>query len=97
MPLYEYKCERCGVVFEVLQRFSDQRLKVHKGCGGSVDRLVSAPSFKFKGSGFYITDYSKGSNGKPAGKKKDEGPAPAAKSEPPATKSSSDSSAPAKS
>ena len=96
MPLYEYKCERCGVVFEVLQRFSDQRLKVHKGCGGTVERLLSATSFKFKGSGFYITDYSKGSNGKPAGKKKDEGATPVAKPEPPATKSTSDSSAPAK-
>lgn len=58
MPLYEYKCSKCNEVFEVLQRFSDAPVKVHEGCGGKVTRLLTAPSFQFKGSGFYITDYS---------------------------------------
>ncbi len=58
MPLYEYKCSKCNEVFEVLQRFSDAPVKVHEGCGGKVMRLLTAPSFQFKGSGFYITDYS---------------------------------------
>lgn len=57
MPLYEYKCNKCNEVFEVLQRFSDAPLKVHEGCGGKVKRLLTTPSFQFKGSGFYITDY----------------------------------------
>jgi len=58
MPLYEYKCNKCDEVFEVLQRFSDAPIKLHEGCGGKVVRLLTAPSFQFKGSGFYITDYA---------------------------------------
>jgi putative FmdB family regulatory protein len=69
MPLYEYKCERCGDVFEVMQKFSDAPLDVHEGCGGHVERLLSAPALQFKGTGWYITDYARNSgNGKPAGK-----------------------------
>jgi putative FmdB family regulatory protein len=66
MPLYEYKCNECGQVFEVRQNFADNPLTTHEGCGGAVQRLLSAPALQFKGSGFYITDYSKGSgtNGK---------------------------------
>ena len=60
MPIYEYKCERCGDVFELIQKFADQPLTVHEKCGGPVHRLVSAPALQFKGSGWYITDYAKG-------------------------------------
>lgn len=60
MPLYEYKCEGCGEVFEVIQKFADEPLTVHEKCGGHVNRLMSAPSFQFKGSGWYVTDYAKG-------------------------------------
>ena len=66
MPMYEYKCGQCGQVFEVIQRFSDEPLTTHEGCGGSVERLLSAPALQFKGSGFYITDYAKGSGGSSA-------------------------------
>ena len=59
MPLYEYKCNGCGQVFELIQRFSDAPLTQHEGCGGQVERLVSAPALQFKGSGWYITDYAK--------------------------------------
>jgi len=59
MPMYEYKCAQCGDVFELIQKFSDEPLKVHQGCGGAVERLISAPAFQFKGSGWYITDYAK--------------------------------------
>ena len=58
MPLYEYKCDRCGETFEVMQKFSDDPLKVHEGCGGAVERLLSAPALQFKGSGWYVTDYA---------------------------------------
>jgi putative FmdB family regulatory protein len=57
MPLYEYRCSKCDRVFEVLQKFSDTPLELHEDCGGPVERLISAPSFQFKGSGWYITDY----------------------------------------
>ena len=62
MALYEYRCENCGEVFEVIEKFSDEPLKVHEKCGGKVERLLSAPSFQFKGSGWYVTDYARGSN-----------------------------------
>jgi putative FmdB family regulatory protein len=61
VPLYEYKCEGCGETFEVIQKFADEPLTVHEKCGGHVRRLMSAPSFQFKGSGWYATDYAKGS------------------------------------
>jgi putative FmdB family regulatory protein len=61
MPLYEYQCEKCGESFEVMQKFSDEPLSTHAKCGGPVHRLISAPALQFKGSGWYITDYAKGS------------------------------------
>jgi putative FmdB family regulatory protein len=60
MPLYEYQCSKCGNVFEVIQKYSDAPLKKHQGCGGKVEKLISAPSFQFKGSGWYVTDYGRG-------------------------------------
>jgi putative FmdB family regulatory protein len=63
MPLYEYQCDKCGKVFEVLQKFSDTPLSVHEGCGGNVVRLISAPGLQFKGSGWYVTDYARSASG----------------------------------
>jgi putative FmdB family regulatory protein len=66
LPIYEYKCEGCGETFEVIQKFADEPVTVHEKCGGHVHRLMSAPSFQFKGSGWYVTDYAKGSGSVPA-------------------------------
>ena len=66
MPLYEYKCERCGQQFEVIEKFSDAPLTTHDNCGGAVHRLLSAPALQFKGSGWYITDYAKSGSSKSA-------------------------------
>lgn len=63
MPLYEYKCGSCGKTFEVIQKFSDAPLTIHPECGGEVVRLLSAPAFHLKGTGWYATDYAKKSNG----------------------------------
>lgn len=78
MPLYEYKCTKCGSVFEILQKVNDPPLKKCICCQGSVKKLVSPSALQFKGSGWYVTDY--GSKGKqtpdPKGKdatKKDKG------------------------
>lgn len=71
MPLYEYQCEGCGEVFELIQKFSDAPITVHEKCGGRVHRLLSAPALQFKGSGWYVTDYAKGGgNGSPQAQKK---------------------------
>jgi putative FmdB family regulatory protein len=69
MPLYEYKCDSCGDVFEVIQKFSDEPLTVHEGCGGAVHRLLTAPAFQFKGTGWYVTDYARGNGSSNGGKK----------------------------
>jgi putative FmdB family regulatory protein len=59
MPLYEYQCEACARRFEVIRKFSDPELQVCTLCGkGPVQRLMSSPAIQFKGSGWYITDYS---------------------------------------
>ena len=65
MPLYEYSCSRCGELFEVMQKFSDPPLANHAGCGGTVERLLSAPALQFKGSGWYVTDYGRNAGGSP--------------------------------
>ena len=67
MPLHEYQCSKCDKVFEVRQKFSDPPVTVHEGCGGSVVRLLSAPAFQLKGSGWYATDYPKGGGEKKKG------------------------------
>lgn len=59
MPLYEYRCQKCGQTFEVMQKFSDAPLTVHDSCGGSVEKLLSTPAFHLKGTGWYATDYAK--------------------------------------
>jgi putative FmdB family regulatory protein len=82
MPLYEYQCDGCGSVFEVMQKFSDTPLTVHEQCGGQVHRLLSAPALQFKGSGWYITDYARGAKSADNGSKSSESkPDGAAKSE----------------
>ncbi len=57
MPIYEYKCQKCGREFEVFQGISDKPVEVCKYCGGPVSKLVSLSSFHLKGSGWYATDY----------------------------------------
>lgn len=59
MPIYEYQCQSCGERREVLQRMSDAPLKTCDECGGEVRKLISAPAFQFKGSGWYVTDYAR--------------------------------------
>lgn len=59
MPLYAYRCDKCGQQFEVRQSFDDPSLVQHEQCGGNVERELTAPALQFKGKGFYATDYKK--------------------------------------
>ena len=59
MPLYEYRCKKCGHVFEKIVKFSDKPIKKCPECGGAVEQTISAPAVQFKGSGWYVTDYAK--------------------------------------
>ena len=62
MPIYEYKCSKCEHQFEIIQRFSDNPLESCPECGQkSIKKLVSAPSFRLKGGGWYETDFKTGS------------------------------------
>ncbi len=59
MPLYEYRCRKCGKQVEKIQKFSDRILQTCEHCGGRLERLLSAPAIQFKGSGWYVTDYAR--------------------------------------
>ncbi|HZP34658.1 MAG TPA: FmdB family zinc ribbon protein [Candidatus Acidoferrales bacterium] len=62
MPLYEYECKKCLHRFERIQKFSDPHVKKCPECGGAVEQVLSAPAVQFKGSGWYVTDYARGSS-----------------------------------
>jgi putative FmdB family regulatory protein len=85
MPIYEYKCPKCGE-FEVTQRITEDALKKCPTCKSKVERLLSRTSFILKGTGWYATDYAS----KPSG---DAAKEDAAKADAPATDSSKTESA----
>lgn len=59
MPLYEYACRKCKKHTERIEKFVGPHLRKCPFCGGSVERLVSAPAIRFKGSGWYVSDYGR--------------------------------------
>lgn len=71
MPIYEYKCQICGSVLEVLQKVNKPHLKNCPECGGLLKKILSPPAIQFKGSGWYITDYAR--EKRPAKESKTEG------------------------
>ena len=69
MPIYEYKCNKCGV-FEAMQGIKEAPLRKCPTCKGKVERLISRGSFILKGSGWYATDYARS---KPSSTESDSG------------------------
>ncbi len=61
MPIYEYRCEACGHTFELFQKFADKPVEVCELCGARVHKVLHPAAIHFKGSGFYTTDYGRGS------------------------------------
>ena len=62
-PLNEYKCQKCGRITEVIQKFSDPPLTECKEwielncefktkCKGKLEKLISKSSFHLKGTGW---------------------------------------------
>jgi len=63
MPIYEYSCQKCGVI-EVTQRITEKALAKCPTCKSKVKKLISNTSFQLKGTGWYVTDYArKGQSG----------------------------------
>ncbi len=58
MPLYEYECTACKRHTEKIQKFSDVEITVCPHCGGTLERVISAPAISFKGGGWYSDLYS---------------------------------------
>lgn len=58
MPIYEYQCMHCDAQFEAIQKVNDAPLTHCESCGQeTAKRLVSAPGFQLKGTGWYVTDF----------------------------------------
>jgi putative FmdB family regulatory protein len=68
VPLYEYKCVKCGRKTEKIENVDGPHLKKCPHCGGKVEALFSAPAIQFKGSGWYVTDYGGKKSSGDAGK-----------------------------
>ena len=61
MPIYDYKCSECEHQIELIQKISDDPKTVCPKCNKkSLNKLISAPSFRLKGSGWYETDFKTG-------------------------------------
>lgn len=77
MPLYEYQCSKCGRRFEKIEGSNASTRKKCPNCGGKATRLLTAPAIQFKGSGWYVTDYSGKSGGGDSKKTESPGAEPA--------------------
>ena len=97
MPIYEYRCAACGHHLEALQKMTDAPLRKCPDCGKSqLKRLVSAPQFRLKGSGWYETDFKKdGDRKRNLSGEGGEGAKPAAEPAPAATKPAGSAASPA--
>jgi len=62
VPLYEYACLKCGRHTDKIEPVAGPHLKKCPHCGGKVESVITAPSIKFKGSGWYVNDYAAKSN-----------------------------------
>jgi putative FmdB family regulatory protein len=93
LPLYPYRCTQCGHRFEKIQHFRAEPEKVCPKCGGVLERLLTAPGLKFKGSGGYVNDYAAKSGSSAESSPKDAAPAAGSGEKKPAAGSKTKSSA----
>jgi putative FmdB family regulatory protein len=59
MPIYEYRCKKCGAEREVFLKMSDKQPTKCEKCGGRLEKLISSSAIQFKGEGWYVTDYAR--------------------------------------
>lgn len=69
MPLYEYQCKKCKKRTEKIENLNGPFLTKCPSCGGPLERMMSAPAIQFKGSGWYVNDYGRGSSKQESGGK----------------------------
>ena len=74
MPLYEYKCSACSHRFERWERLTAPSVQACPQCGEPSKRQLGAPALQFKGSGWYVTDYAKGSASAPQSERGESSP-----------------------
>jgi putative FmdB family regulatory protein len=74
MPLYEYKCSACSHRFERWERLTAPSVQACPQCGEPAQRQLGAPALQFKGSGWYVTDYAKGSASAPQSERSESSP-----------------------
>ena len=62
MPIYEYKCSKCKKIFEKIVSVADSSKTVFCDCSpnAKAKKIISAPSFRLEGSGWYETDFKTG-------------------------------------
>ena len=73
MPIYEYRCTSCRAELEKLQKINDAPLVECPECGkDTLVKLISASSFRLKGSGWYETDFKTGNKKNGAAEEKAE-------------------------
>ncbi|MBV8154989.1 MAG: FmdB family transcriptional regulator [Candidatus Eremiobacteraeota bacterium] len=92
MPLYDYKCTKCGTVREVRHGFNETNTEPCAACGAAMARVFNPAPIVFKGSGFYKTD-SRPSEKKSDAPKADAPKADAPKSDAPKPASTGESAA----
>ena len=58
MPIYAYRCAACGHQLDALQKLSEPPLVDCPKCAApALSKLLTAPGFQLKGSGWYATDF----------------------------------------
>ncbi len=60
MPIYEFRCNACACVQELLQKLNDPSPEICPKCGKThtMEKLVSQGSFQLKGGGWYSDLYA---------------------------------------
>lgn len=66
MPIYEYRCKKCGYDTEIIHKADDKTKRYCNVCSEEMEKLLGPVAIIFKGSGFYKNDYSHGSSAAPA-------------------------------
>src|SRR5437867_326692 len=59
MPIYEYRCKKCGAHLEAFLKLSGKQPTRCRKCGGRLEKLISTSAIQFKGEGWYVTDYAR--------------------------------------